>query len=73
MAKTEKESKEKEDLPPVTPRTGYDLNAPGYRYVQNTAENYESYLGETSKKLFMKKYEVMKTAEKEYFLLSNIS
>lgn len=65
--KSEKES-EKEELPPVTPRTGYDLNAPGFRYVQNTAENYEAYLGETSKEPFMQKYEAMKTAEKEYFI-----
>lgn len=75
--KQEKEAKvqddekgqEQEELPPVTPRTGYDLSAPGFRFVQNTAENYEPFLGETSKEPFMKKYETMKTAEKEYFIL----
>ncbi|XP_063709107.1 trichohyalin-like [Culicoides brevitarsis] len=61
----EEDQNQSEDLPPVTPRTDYDLYAPGFRFVQNTAENYEPYLGEKFKEPFLQRYKMMKEAEKE--------
>lgn len=64
-----KDEKEKptEQIEPVTPRTDYDLKAPMFRYIKDTAENFENYLNEKSKEPFMNLYKEMEAVYNEYF------